>query len=447
MEVGLASWSWVVFAGISSGALVVCGKRWPLLGFTALVPLGAGMVSRSPVEVSMAAALAGMIATVPSVWTPTLRVLVVLAGASSATAWALAFALAAWLVRTLGTSFIVVALPTAAILTPLVPRIFGAPRWGSNPLACTQERWLVVVHTARLAGAGDLLTGALLALSSAVLCLAYSTRSVSMPLTAAVLIVAGTLAFGWLSLRRAQRPAAQRVRVAAVVADGPPPANGALTGLWPSESPDYRDVEATVARYHPHVALAAAQGARILVLPEVCVYLDEASRPRWLSAVHAWAAEHQVAIVAPYFNAALPRNELAIVDARGAVAEHEKQYPAPKLEPPRRRRLAVGPHSVSAAGQAHQLSTAICVDLDYGRTARSARRSGQLLAVPANDWFGGFEHMHHRTAVWGVVLAQVPVVRATGHGISAIFDRAGRVIAAQSSRHGPVVLVADVEWG
>jgi apolipoprotein N-acyltransferase len=234
------------------------------------------------------------------------------------------------------------------------------------------------------------------------------------------------------------------VRVAAVVADGPPPESGVLSGLWPAESLAYRDVEATIARYQPQVALAAQRGARILVLPEVSVYLEAAARPRWLAAVQDWARAHQVAIVAPYFNAALPRNELVIVDTRGVVGEYEKQHPARGLEPPRRQRLPVGPHVVAADGGEVPLSTAICVDLDYADTARSARHAGGLLTVPANDW-PGFAAMHHRAAVWAAVLARVPVVRATGHGISAIFDRAGRVIAQQSSEHGPVVLVADVE--
>ena len=182
----------------------------------------------------------------------------------------------------------------------------------------------------------------------------------------------------------------------------------------------------------------------MIVLPEVAVYLERETRARWLEAVQAWARALDVAIVAPYFNAELPRNELAVIDARGVVAEHEQQHPARNLEPPRRARLPVGPHRVLAAGAELGMSTAICVDLDYGDTARSARRAGQLLAVPANDWFGGFEVTHQRTAVGCAVLARVPIVRATGHGISAIIDRAGRIVAQQSSQHGPVVLVADV---
>lgn len=95
--------------------------------------------------------------------------------------------------------------------------------------------------------------------------------------------------------------------------------------------------------------------------------------------------------------------------------------------------MEVGPHRVTSGAT---LSTAICVDLDWADTARSARRVG--------DWFGGFEVLHHRTAVWAPVIAGVPVVRATGYGVSSIYDSAGHVVEQQSSADGPVVLVGDV---
>jgi apolipoprotein N-acyltransferase len=67
-----------------------------------------------------------------------------------------------------------------------------------------------------------------------------------------------------------------------------------------------------------------------------------------------------------------------------------------------------------------------------------------VLAAPSNDWFGGFEVLHHRSAVWSAVIGGVPIVRATGHGISSIYDVAGRVLLQQTSAAGPVVLVHDV---
>lgn len=69
-----------------------------------------------------------------------------------------------------------------------------------------------------------------------------------------------------------------------------------------------------------------------------------------------------------------------------------------------------------------------------------------FLVAPANDWFLGFDELHHRTAVWSAVMSGVSVLRATGHGISSVTDGAGRVLARQSSREGPVVLVVDMPY-
>ena len=285
------TWISAIIAGSASGALIGLGPRLPVLGFCALTPLGLYMLHGSVLQLSVAAGLTGVLATVPGVWSKTLRGIVPIAAAAGGTGWALAFALAGWLVHARGPDWLVLALPLAAVLVALVPRAFGAPRWNGNPLACTQERWLAVVHTARLGNIGDLATSVLLALSSAALCLALTSGAHLLPLTAAVLLCAGMLGFGWLSLRAAERPVASgmKVRVAALVADGPPPADGMATGLWPSSSPDYRDVPGTIARYQPLVERAVSQGARILVLPEVSVYLEHDTRPRWLEAVHAWA--------------------------------------------------------------------------------------------------------------------------------------------------------------
>jgi predicted amidohydrolase len=334
----------------------------------------------------------------------------------------------------------VVAFPLAVVVALLPLRPLGAPRWVSNPLARTQQSWLVMVHTARVGG--DLMTTAVLATASMSVALALGGYFWSAAAGAA--FVVGVLTFGWASLRaatvRAGRGSSRRV--AAVVVDGKPPEHGELTGTWPAESPEYRDVEATFARYQPYVEQAARQGATLIVLPEAGVYAEDgAAEERWCAGVEGWARDLDVAIVAPYFDGATPRNTLAVIDRSGVVAHHDKQHPARGAEPPRHEKMEVGPHRLVGAAA---LSTAICVDLDWSDTARSARRAGALLAVPANDWFGGFEVLHHRTAVWAPVVAGVPVVRATGHGISSVYDSAGHVLKEQSSAGGPVVLVAEV---
>ena len=409
----------------------------PLAGWLVLVPLAVLALLRSPLEAGLAAALVGCLASAAAVWSPTLRQLLPLTAAGSAVSWGVTVSLATWLAPG---SWLVVAFPLAVVVALLPLRPLGAPRWVSNPLARTQQSWLVVVHTARLGG--DLMTTAVLATASVSVALAVG--GYPWAAAAGAVFVVAMLTFGWTSLRRATHRAAQGTpqRVAAVVVDGKPPEDKELTGTWPAESPEYRDVEGTLARYQPYVEEAARQGATVIVLPEASFFAENAAtEERWCAGVEAWARALDVTIVAPFFDAATPRNTLAVIDKSGIVGYHDKQHPARGAEPPRHSKMEVGPHRVASGAT---LSTAICVDLDWADTARSARRAGAILTVPANDWFGGFEVLHHRTAVWAPVIAGVPVVRATGYGVSSIYDSAGHVVKQQSSADGPVVLVGDV---
>jgi apolipoprotein N-acyltransferase len=96
-----------------------------------------------------------------------------------------------------------------------------------------------------------------------------------------------------------------------------------------------------------------------------------------------------------------------------------------------------------AQSDSFPVSAVTCVDLDYSDLVRSVARAGGVLTVPANDWKEIFA-MHHRSAVWSAVMTGVPVVRSAGHGISAVYNAAGRVVAQANSLDGPVALVADV---
>lgn len=437
-----------VLAGTGSGLTSLMAARVPWLAWVALAPLGAVVLWAAPLPAALAGAIAGASCGTGMVWDRTLRALAPLQIGTHATSWGVGYGAAAWLMPNDVPWWLLVVLPSTAVLVLIPIRLMGAPRWVSNPLACTQERWLVVIHAARRGG--DLVITAMLALASAAVVLsglslvAGSASALAAAAGAAVLVWA-ILAWGALGLRRAIGRIGRggSLRVAAVVADGPPPVDGEPAGLWPIESPGYRDVEAAVRRYRPHIDDAVGQGAEILVLPEVGVWVDAVSRERWIEAVTAWARSHRVAIVAPFFDASVPKNQLVVVDDRGPIVEHEKQHPAPRWEPGRERRMAPGPHWVRTRGRLVPISAVICVDLDYGDLVRPVRRAGGVLVAPSNDWPGGFDALHHRTAVWSAVMTGVPTVRATGQGISAVFDGAGRVLASRSSADGPVVLVAD----
>lgn len=436
-------------AGLTVGCLAWGARRLPALGWVAVAPLGVALAAGRPAEAALGGALAGALAAGAGVARREFLALVPLTIVPPATAGALASAAGTFATARFGLSCIPLVLPIVTVATFLPLRLMGAPRWVSNPLACTQERWLTVVHTARLGG--DFVTTAVLALGASVVALgaaaavtSAASAEVGPAAAVALALVVAALAFGAHSRRRAiLRQRGATVRLAAVVSDGPPPPTGEVDGLWPVRSDDYRDVEATVSRYDPLVRRAAASGAEVIVLPEVAVNIGAHTRDRWAAAVTSWAREHGVAVVAPCFDRDEQVNSLVVVDAEGTASTYDKQHPARGMEPPRRRRCLPGPRVVATRGRRIRLSTVICVDLDYGDLVAPVRAAGGVLAAPSNDWFQGFDVLHHRTAVWSAVLTGVPVVRATGHGISAVFDGAGRVLAERSSADGPVVLVVE----
>ncbi len=171
------------------------------------------------------------------------------------------------------------------------------------------------------------------------------------------------------------------------------------------------------------------------------------TRQQWLAAMSRWARQAG----APVVNGVIERgqqknqlviakNQLVIADETGAIAvTHDKQHPAPFLEPRPEKRTP----PVILPRSPLPLCAVQCVDLDYPDLARPVARAGGVLAVPADDWTE-IVGMHHRSAVWSAVLTGVPVVRSNGHGISAVYDGAGRVVATAHSLDGPVVLVADI---
>lgn len=295
----------------------------PLFGWIVLTPVALLALLRSPAEAAVAAALTGALASVSTCLSRTLRHLIPLSAVPSALSWGACTWLVAWLVPS---AWFVVAFPLAMVAATLPLRLMGAPQFVNNPLVRTQEPWLFVVHTARFGG--DLTTTGLLATSAA--SLALGIRGDLLPAAVGGAVVASMLTLGWASYRRAvQRMArAPRLRVAAVVVDGRPPANGELTGLWPGESPEYRDVAGTLARYRSHVDAAAHEGASLIVLPEASAWLEGDDRVYFRREIEAWASRLEVTIVAAYVDATTPKNMLHVIDRTGVVGSYEKQHPA-----------------------------------------------------------------------------------------------------------------------
>jgi predicted amidohydrolase len=423
--------------------MALLALRAAALAWVALVPLSLAAAILPAPAAALAGALAGALFGVSGQTTSTVRGLLPVSSGGNAAIYALGWGLAASIWPDGEPAWGVMIIPVTAVAVTLPLRGVGAPRYVTNLLARTQERWLAVVHIARLGS--DLSVLATLALTAASLTtLVLEPRSeagiaagAGGLLVAIALVLYGVWSYG-AAVRRTEN--APRLRVAAVVADPPPPP-GILDGFWALRA-DQR-AEDALDRYDPHVRAAAAEGARLAVLPEIATTVDESSRDVWIAGVRRWARELELTIVAPFFDRSTPCNELLVLGPSGeTLMRYEKQHPGP-IEPPRLTRTVPGP---CAGPREIPLSTVICVDLDYGDLLAPIRRAGGVLAVPANDW-PAFDEVHHQTSVWAAVIAGVPIVRATGHGISCARDAAGRVLARRSSHTGAGLLVCDLPAG
>lgn len=427
---------WIAgLAGIASGLLGVAARRHPLVAWVALSPLGVALLSCGWRAALAGAIVGGCLHGVAMITQP--AKLRPLGAGLGALGWSVTAAVGGSVLDQAGEHALVAVLAATAVIAPLPMRWLGAPRWVHGALACTQEVWPVVIRAGWIGG--ELTVHALLGAIGAAVVLVFTA-----PLLSAAVFGCVGLALFVAALRlertRAAIARARRVRIAAVVVNGAPPDDGWPDPSWPARSPEYRDVPATIARYTPYVTRAAAQGAELVVLPEVCVIVDAAGASLWRSAVREWAGRLRITLVAPFLDVDAPCNALYVAEPCGRVRVHDKQHPAPGLEPVPRNIEAPGPHRLETG---LQLSTAICVDLDYADLVSPVRTGGGLLVAPSNDWPGGFDALHDRTAVWAALLTGATVLRATGHGYSSVRDGAGTLLARSSSLEGPVVLVVD----
>jgi hypothetical protein len=206
-----------------SGLLAVVARRVPVLGWLILAPLAAAVYLYSPVAAGLAAVVAGALALAPAVggiprWAQASLIVV------SALSWGVVYALAAWLWPPGVPAWGAVIMPVVALVLSALVRFAAPPGYGggSRFTDCflrSQQRWLPVVHVARLGS--DLVIPPLLALAASVpvMLLAQLPPSATTAAVAgaAALVVAGALWFGFASYRRTiRRPGqGQSVRVAA----------------------------------------------------------------------------------------------------------------------------------------------------------------------------------------------------------------------------------------
>nr|WP_218849144.1 carbon-nitrogen hydrolase family protein [Nocardioides perillae] len=229
---------------------------------------------------------------------------------------------------------------------------------------------------------------------------------------------------------------------------------------------DETTVRANAATAARLTTRAAAEGARVLVLPEAFLtghepgaFAGPLPAPRDLSGpVGGWLAELQQAAtdgdVVVVVSTALDRgtrrtlSSLVVRPGGEVVAAYDKQH----LDGLERRHFVVGDAGASVEVDGVRLGLSICYDGCFPEHARAAAADGAQAYLTSAAWFPGGEHrrdLHVASralengvyAVLSGLTGRCGALRFTGG--SAVVDPEGRVLARLGEEEG--LAIADVD--
>lgn len=201
-----------------------------------------------------------------------------------------------------------------------------------------------------------------------------------------------------------------------------------------------------LARLAQQTRQAAAQGARIIVWPELSVAFDP--QTEHTQELHDLARETQAHLIIGYgmMTAAGFRNEATVLTPQGQfLGIYGKAHPTLFGGEPYGINVGTFPVYHTVLGR---LGTIICFDADFTDAGRKlALQGAQLIAVPSSD-FPGIAEIHYTHAVMRAVENRVAVVKADSAYDSAIIGPRGELIEwVALPSGGESTLVADVPLG
>lgn len=298
----------------------------------------------------------------------------------------------------------------------------------------SQMDFLPAIQIAALGGVHAI--GFLLMLSAASIAVLFAPTPVARKLRAAAIgagVVAVALGVGAWRLADTVAPT---LKVAALAIDDPGPES-----VPKAASPQGT---ALVARYVEGIAAAARAGAKIVLVPENIVTIEDADAAAFDAAFGDAARTNGVDVVvgAGRSMSDAKYNRAWVYDAAGAAPrEYTKRHLVPGLE----RQFTPGkgePLVVDAATARWAVS--ICKDLDFPDYQRNygLARAG-LMVVPAWDFIDD-AWLHNRMAVLRSVENGSAMLRTARQGLLTVNDDRGRVLASVASDSAPLaMLVAD----
>jgi apolipoprotein N-acyltransferase len=179
--------------------------------------------------------------------------------------------------------------------------------------------------------------------------------------------------------------------------------------------------------YADEAQILAAQGAKVVVIPEkVGVLLDSELPkvdPMFRDAAQKSGAKIVIGVIHPTTGGRW--NEARLYAPNGEIRTYEKHHMLPAFESD----LTVGTSRTEWDESSGHWGMEICKDMDFPELSREYGNDGTaLLIVPAWD-FVADGWLHGRMAMLRGVESGFTIVRAPKHGILTVTDDTGRVLA------------------
>ncbi len=196
-----------------------------------------------------------------------------------------------------------------------------------------------------------------------------------------------------------------------------------------------------VERYGREVKTLAEQGAQIVVIPEGTFYVEAEEKPIFVQAFSSLAQQYKIVVIAGMIDLEENTNEAVLFSPDSMVFYYQKRYPVFLAEPVRR-----GKNDPLVADTPNgRIGVIICHDDAFPRFVRKAKlQRAEILAVPSFDWYA-VHRQHSGISRYTSIFFSMPVIRATGQGISQIVDERGKIMAQSSDfENDPSTVLARV---
>ncbi|MBN1126195.1 MAG: hypothetical protein JXA82_14410 [Sedimentisphaerales bacterium] len=208
-----------------------------------------------------------------------------------------------------------------------------------------------------------------------------------------------------------------------------------------SELADPTSPEGFEELYASKVALAAQQGARLVVSPEMAFEFGQKNRTEWLKRFADLAQKHHIFQIIGYYNYDEQDNRILFLSDTGHVlCNYVKTHLTP-FEP-----FPAGDGQLQEIYiEGIRVGGMICQDDNFTDLSRRYGMKGiGIVAVPTLDW-RAVKKAHLQNSIHRAIESNYGIVRAASNGISAIVSPNGQLLASMDHfRQGPGVIVAEI---